>query len=201
MPARARAVVRQLLPTAISKKLMANFKKVEAPRETGVVRGKSCTLARRTAAYSIGPESKVYRYSGKTRPHSQCSLTSAGRNIERLARRIEKLLEGRQTFNTAILTYYPGKEEGKSPTASKNGLPWHDDLTRTNLVPGSCVASVVFGEARKVSFRSKDDKQAVQTYAPSDGQCYVFKEDGKYQHRVHCGDDERISITFRTVKE
>jgi alkylated DNA repair dioxygenase AlkB len=153
---------------------------------------------RRTGAFLLKKNSKPYYYSKKTREHHE-----APQIVKEIAEKVQDELKKAgidQVFNTAIFTKYlpPSKEDPND----KGDLNWHDDQSGSNLVKNSVVASVVFGEARSIFLRRKDDHKDIQEFVPGDGYFYAMLPGCQktHQHRVKAGKGVRYSFTFRTTK-
>lgn len=165
--------------------------------ETGVVYGKKFKKKQRqTLAVTLDGVSK-YRYSQKVRDHMD-----APEFVKKMAKKVEAEMKKsgiEQEFNTAIFTMYlPPSTEDKN---DKGDLNWHDDFRGSNLEPHSAVASVVFGEPRKVFMRSKKDHKQQFVIKPGDGHYYCMGPGCQEEedHRVEKGRGLRYSFTFRTV--
>lgn len=179
----------------------------EMEHETVKMYGKEHVIkGRMTTAFSLRKKA-TYRYSGKTRDHRDANASPMGLAIQEIAKKAEAWLKEEhgvdQKFNTAIFTHYAAKEPGKTPAQSKNGLPFHDDLNRSNMVPNTAVVSFVLGEARPVLFRPKDDHDKTYAVQAGHGGAYVMLPgcQGTYQHCVTNGHEARDSVTLRTVQE
>lgn len=169
--------------------------------ETGKRGGQEWEVKQReTLALWLADAATTYGYAGKTRPHVEAPPVVKAM-AKRLQAKIKKKTGVDQEFNTAILTRYgpPSKEK----PSDKGDLSWHDDEGRSNLERDSVVASVVFGEARTVFLRRKDDHKEQQSLCPGDGEFYAMIPGCQrdWQHRVEKGTRERLSLTFRTVKK
>lgn len=173
--------------------------------EETVFFGKNHVSVRKTQAYTIRNRA-IYRYAGKSRKHFKVGDSEAGLLVKKIARKAERWLRKAYgidvKFNTAIHTHYPSKGD-KSPSQSKNGLPYHDDLSRSNLRSDSPVVSFVFGEARPILFRRKDNRSKQFSVTPGDGDTYVMLPGCQevYEHCVSAGHEARDSITLRCVQK
>jgi alkylated DNA repair dioxygenase AlkB len=154
---------------------------------------------RRTGAFLLYPNSDPYHYAGKTREHHE-----APQIVKEIAEKVQAELKKAgidQVFNTAIFTKYlpPSKEDPND----KGDLNWHDDQSGSNLQEYSVVASVVFGEARSIFLRRKDDHKDIQEFVPGDGYFYAMLPGCQktHHHRVKAGKGVRYSFTFRTTKK
>lgn len=151
---------------------------------------------RQTLAFYLGDPIR-YRYSSKTRDHIE-----APEFVRGMAKKIEQIMKTNginQEFNTGIFTkYFPPSEKDKN---DRGDLNWHDDQHNSNLVKNSVVASVVFGEQRRVFLRLKSDHKKQQCISPGNGSFYYMIPGCQelWQHRVERGKGIRYSFTFRTV--
>ena len=122
--------------------------------------------------------------------------------IEKMGRHANRVLADLgidQTVNTGIVTYYPGKLPGKTPSVSKNGLGYHTDAS-PNLAKKTAIVAFTFGEARPLRIRDNKTKK-VTSVVPEHGDAYVMLP-GTQETETHCvpnGHEERWSVTFRTV--
>lgn len=190
------------------RKMQRSFRRFcpQMMRETVKFAGAEYTIENRlTTAFTVR-EQKIYRYSGKARLHRDVRFSEMGVVIQKVAKKIEKWLKKehgiKKKFNTAIVTRYLAKEAGKTTAQSNNGLPWHDDLTRSNMMPGTPVASFVLGEGRRVYLRKKVQHDRVFEINAEHGSVYAMLPgcQEEFDHCVPTGHDERVSITLRCVK-
>lgn len=194
MPAR---VVAAPLGAALDKTLRG-VQALPVEPETGVMRGKPYVSKRETLAFRLkGYTGRGYRYTGGVRRHYPANKT-----LEKLGAAANRILADLgidQTLNTGIVTYYPAKERGKSPSASKNGLTYHSD-TSPNLKKNSAIVAFTFGEARPLRLKDNTSREVTEI-RPAHGDAYVMLP-GSQEAEKHCvpnGHDERWSVTFRTV--
>jgi len=194
-----------LFSTKGLRKIQEVFHGVVPKKEVVKMWGKEIVVDKRlTEAVSVRGGAK-YRYSGKTREHRN-DKSPMRRAIKKIAKKVEQWLEKehglKQKFNTAIFTRYVSADKGETKSTAKNGLGWHDDLLRANMVPNSAVASFVLGEGRPILFRPKDDHKKVYAINAEHGSAYVMLPGCQqtYQHCVPTGLEERVSVTLRCVE-
>lgn len=185
------------------------------PAEKVKIFGKEIEVKnRRVQAYSLKGKGGTYGYSGRDgnqRPHLDSRDTKVGRIVEKIAKWFDDALkkEGYEFESaTAILQLFKECPAGQTPSASNNGLTWHDDRSDA-IDPDSVVASFVFGEARPVDLISNETyhKKGVRntpekTIRPGHGDAYAMLKGVQktHKHRVRPGRKRRISITYRAKK-
>lgn len=169
---------------------------------------------RRVQAYSLKGSKETYGYArvkGKQRHHVDSRTTKAGRVLDKIGAWFDTVLkeQGCEFESvTAILQLFKECPAGKSPSASNNGLGWHDDRDES-IDPDSIVCSFVLGEARPVElisnkvFHQKGARNIPEEiHRPGHGDAYAMKHGVQktHKHRVRPGYKRRVTATFRARK-
>jgi len=123
-------------------------------------------------------------------------------SIQWEAREIPKFLEALQReteqhckfkFNAALLNYYRNGQDS---------MGWHSDDEKE--IDQTCIASISFGQARKIKFRKKTDHTIKKDLVLTHGSLLIMNDyQSEWQHSIPKTkrvSDPRLNITFRSVR-
>lgn len=127
-----------------------------------------------------------YKYSGKVNPAQDIHLSEA-------LRQILKDLKSRTgtRFNAVLANYY---------RSGQDSMGWHSDDELMHL-RGSSIASLSFGDSRKMNFRDKTVKKRIHTLELTAGSLLIMRGSTQKQteHNIPKQSNKkgRINLTFR----